>query len=203
MAQQEDDLVSAILVAISAKLADVYTSLPGKVVAVEDGGRKVAVSVQVTDPDGVNYPQVLGAAVVQPLAGAVGVGVPISVGTEGLLLCMMLDPGAWLAGRGVQTPARIRHALGHAMFLPGVGPSAPAAPSKPTIGTMGNTSHSLALGDNVAYWFDQLDTVIAGAAAGTPAGWAAFQAAWAAVRTPVLKAAKPIESTDAEVTSSV
>jgi hypothetical protein len=196
------DLVSAILEAIDAKLEDVWTSLPARITAVQGG--LVTAEPTVRQPTGQVIPPVVGVRVIQPLVGSVGVGLPVSVGVEGLLLVCTLDPAAWMLRGATGAPlARERHGLGFSVFLPGVGPSSPAAPSVPTIGNLTHTAHPIALGDRLAAILGVLDNVLRTAVPGTPGqaelGFAALQAAWTGAFPTSLPS---VESSDAEVTST-
>lgn len=196
--EPELSLEAAIMQAIQASLREAWTAIPGRITQ-WDSVRQLA-SVE---PGVSGIQTVVGVRVVQPAAN-VGVYLPVEEGVQGLLICCTLDASAWLL-RGAQgAPASSRtHQLSYAVFLPGVGASIPAAPSKPTIGNLGigHTSHPIAKGDAVQAWFDALSNVISAAAAGSPAGWAAFQTAWAGA-VEALSIASPIESGDAEVTDA-
>ena len=195
--EPELDLVGAILQAITAKLETVWTVLPARVTSVQ--GDVVTAEPTVRNPSGTPIPAAVGVRVVQPLAGSVGVGVPVSVGTEGLLVACTLDPSGWLLRGAVVTPDPIRHNLGFSVFLPGVGPSAPARPTKPTIGDLSHTAYPIARGDVVDALFTALHPIMTGSSATVEPVVAALQAAWvSAFPSPT----PPISSsTDAEVTS--
>lgn len=176
--EPELTLESAIMQAIDARAGMIWTSLPCQVTAVD--GDRVSVAFTTTDRYGAALPDVVGVRVIQPLAGNVGLSLPVASGTEGLLLVCATDPSAWLQhGSSGPVSSTAVHQLGYGLFLPGVGPSAPSLPSVPTLGSMSHTAHNMALGDNIAsvlqFLHTQISTVVPSP---TETGLASLKAAW-------------------------
>lgn len=198
--EPELTLESAILQAIDARIEQVWTALPGRITSWDSTKQRATIEVTVTDPDGANLPPISDVRVVQPLAGGVGLALPVASGVSGLLLICTLEPANWFL-RGVSggTPSsQKRHQLGYSVFLPGVGSDTPAAPAQPVLGNLLHTAHNMALGDNVASVLSFLHTQISTLTPGpSEPGLAAFKAAW----TGHFPAGLPtLDTSDAKVT---
>ena len=196
--EPELDLVSAILDVAARALETVWTHVPARVSAVQGDGR-VSCTPTVHQPTGEALPDVIGVRVVQPMAGGVGLLLPVAKGTPGMLLCCALDPAAWLL-RGAETAPRTgeRHGLAFAVFLPGVGPTGYEPDTVPVLGDISHLGrHPMALGDGVSdvleFLHQQITTCVPSP---QETGLAAIKTAWAS-RFPVLPA---LTTSDAKVT---
>ena len=162
--ETEDTLESAVLAAIDAARASVWTALPGRVVAWDSGKQRATVQPQVRDvsPDRA-LPAILDVPVVFSRAGGYVITLPIEVGDVGLLVFSALSMGQWLASGAVsESVDPRRHALSSAVFLPGLSPDTlSTVPSGLCLGKTSNLPHlhPVALADKVDTWIAQMDTM--------------------------------------------
>lgn len=134
------DAASAADLAFAARMAEVHTILPGRVVSYDSATQRVDVRPMVRRPvpraDGgvllEELPIVRSVPVVLPGGGGFHVYIPLAAGDHVLLLCGDLDPARFLDTSEPSDPVdHRRHHLAHAFALPVVRPRADAIAPDP------------------------------------------------------------------------
>lgn len=129
----EIGLEDAILAALDARVASLWTVLPGKVVAYDAAAQLADIEIQVSDhgvtADGVIEPRkfpVLPRRPIQRLTGGeFFVGCPVAIGDYGTVVFPSLPLDRWLSTAQVTAPNDTRrHSLTSAFFVPGLAPHA-------------------------------------------------------------------------------
>lgn len=178
MAERPNSWAEVIRAAIDARIGEVHTAIPGKVVRVNMAGANIrSVDVQPLiqrahiDEDekrvAETMPVIPSVPVAFPSAGDYRVTFPIAVGSTGVILFSEASLDVWLAKGGTVDPGDDRRcSLADGIFLPGLRSLAESLGSVPadrmTVGDDGGLQihidkASIRLGDNAA-----IDAVIKG-----------------------------------------
>lgn len=198
MSERVNSLQEVINAAVSNARRSLYTCAPAKVVKWEPSTQRANCQILVKhvdeDEEGnrtvASWPVVPGVPVQFLGAGGFRITCPISAGgggtepTTGLLIWSHLSMDKWLTGNGAEVDPEFDHdhALGDAVFLPGLVPFGAAWQSMPTnqmtVGadsgvqvhitssliTLGDESSAqfVALANKVKAWFDAFNTAVTG-----------------------------------------
>jgi len=185
----DPSLQEVIARAISSRLLDVHTAIPGRVVSYDASKQTAEVTpvVQRVDPkaDGGNaltpLPSIPNVPVQWPRGGRYALHFPLAAGDHVLLVFSEAAIGHWRASGELAPPGDLRrHSLGYPIAIPGIAPDAgklEGAPDNEAVLTVGDgafrvggaSAEMVALANKVDAQLDALKQAIA-SAAGSEAG---------------------------------
>jgi hypothetical protein len=109
--------------AIEARVSNIHTAIPGKVVSYDDQAQTADIEPQLRY-NGEVLPVVQKVRVGWPRGGDGYIVFPMAAGDFGLLICCERDITAWVTSGEAQDPGYVgKHALGSAVFYPGIYPN--------------------------------------------------------------------------------
>lgn len=113
--------LTALRAIVEARLADLHTSMPARVVSYDSATQRATVQPLIRDAEGTLLPIVHDVPVVFPVVGGGGLTFVVAAGDTGLLQVAESSTERWRAGDGSATDAGDdrRFSLTDAFFLPG------------------------------------------------------------------------------------